>query len=463
MTDKVLAYIKQYHMISEGDRIVVGVSGGADSVCLLLMLLEIRKSLPIELYVVHVHHGIRGAEADEDAVFVKQLCEINDISFYLFWEQVPEYAKQHALSIEEAGRKLRYEAFEQVKETCHASKIAVAHHKDDQAETVLFHLFRGSGLKGLGGMKPVRGDIIRPLLCLERSEIESFLQEREQTYRTDATNEETTYTRNIIRHEVIAVAKAQIQEQVVVHIADTAMRMQQAEQFVEQYAKKEYGNVVTVQEDVYRIHVKALSDIDPFIQTYIIRMCMEQLAEKWKDIAAGHVKDVLDLAAKDVGKSISLPQNMTARRDYEDILIYKKDVDTDKVTVCENVTVPGTIYLENDVCIDFQVEACENKGDIVQKKYTKWFDYDKIESDLLLRNRKTNDFMCINSNMDRQTIKTYCINEKIPKEERDQLLLLADGSHILWLIGYRISEQYKVTKETKNILKVRVYGGTCDE
>ncbi|HKM20445.1 MAG TPA: tRNA lysidine(34) synthetase TilS, partial [Lachnospiraceae bacterium] len=342
-------------------------------------------------------------------------------------------------------------------------KIAVAHHKDDQAETVLFHLFRGSGLKGLGGMKPVRGDIIRPLLCLERSEIESFLQEREQTYRTDATNEETTYTRNIIRHEVIAVAKAQIQEQVVAHIADTATRMQQAEQFVEQYAKKEYGNVVTVQEDVYRIHVKALSDIDPFIQTYIIRMCMEQLAEEWKDIAAGHVKDVLDLAAKDVGKSISLPQNMTARRDYEDILIYKKDVDTDKVTVCENVTVPGTIYLENGVCIDFQVEPCENKGEIVQKKYTKWFDYDKIESDLLLRNRKTNDFMCINSNMDRQTIKTYCINEKIPKEERDQLLLLADGSHILWLIGYRISEQYKVTKETKNILKVRVYGGTCDE
>ena len=204
--EKVFSYIREHHMLKPGDRVVAGISGGADSVCLLFVLLEWAKVCPLELAVVHVNHGIR-KEAGEDAAYVKSLCEAHCLPFYLLEKDVRERAEQEKCSEEEAGRKTRYEAFEAVAKEIGADYIAVAHNSNDRSETMLFHLFRGSGIKGLGSIQPVRDNIIRPILCLERKEIEAYLEDRGITYCQDATNATDDYTRNRIRHHILPYAE----------------------------------------------------------------------------------------------------------------------------------------------------------------------------------------------------------------------------------------------------------------
>lgn len=191
MINRVIRYIREYHMIDEGDCVVAGVSGGADSVCLFIMLLEISKVIPMEIRVVHVNHLIR-SDAAADAMYVEQLCRANGIAFTLVEEDVEALAGTLRLSTEEAGRNVRYAAFYRELGD-RKGRIAIAHNKNDSCETFLFHLFRGTALKGLTGIPPVRDKVIRPLLCLERSEIEAFLQGRGIRYCIDSTNLEDNY------------------------------------------------------------------------------------------------------------------------------------------------------------------------------------------------------------------------------------------------------------------------------
>ena len=200
MRDTVESYIKKNQMIQEGDGIIAAVSGGADSVCLLHVLAKLREKYSLKLEAVHVHHGLRGEEADRDAEFTRALCGRLKVSCRILYAGVKEYAKKHSLSEEEAGRILRYKLLEQEaesreQETGCPVKIAVAHHGDDSAETVLYNLFRGSGLQGMGGIRPVRGRIVRPLLCITREQILQYLDESGLEYCQDSTNQSWDYTR----------------------------------------------------------------------------------------------------------------------------------------------------------------------------------------------------------------------------------------------------------------------------
>ena len=264
MIAKVLDYVKKYRMIEEKDTIIAGVSGGADSVCLLFMLLQIREQIPFHLAVVHVNHGIR-EDAGEDAAYVKELCEKYGLPFYLTEVKLKKYAKEEGLSEEEAGRKIRYRAFEAalkeelalqgISEAENKGKIAVAHNSNDRAETMLFHLFRGTGLTGLSGIKPVNGKIIRPLLCLERREIEEWLDRGDISYRTDSTNVQDIYTRNKIRHHILPYAEEEICRGAVSHMSRAADDLLEAEEYIKKqtflakqkcvlYEKEEYHEKV---------------------------------------------------------------------------------------------------------------------------------------------------------------------------------------------------------------------------
>lgn len=200
---KVLSFMKKNHMTDRGDSVLAAVSGGADSVCLLLLLHEMAAELGIKVFAFHMNHGIRGAEADRDERFVMELCERLNIPLTVAHEKVEEYAAERGLSGEEAGRILRYHHLGETAEKYQCAKIAVAHHEDDDAETVLLNLFRGSGLAGLSGIRPVRENIIRPLLCVSRKEIEEYLNEQELSWCEDSTNKENDYTRNKIRNELL--------------------------------------------------------------------------------------------------------------------------------------------------------------------------------------------------------------------------------------------------------------------
>ena len=235
---KVLSFMKKNHMTDRGDSVLAAVSGGADSVCLLLLLREMAAELGIKVFAFHMNHGIRGAEADRDERFVMELCERLNIPLTVAHEKVEEYAAERGLSGEEAGRILRYHHLGETAEKYQCAKIAVAHHEDDDAETVLLNLFRGSGLAGLSGIRPVRENIIRPLLCVSRKEIEEYLNEQELSWCEDSTNKENDYTRNKIRNELLPWVTENINSRAAEHILAVSEFAAQADAYFEMEAER---------------------------------------------------------------------------------------------------------------------------------------------------------------------------------------------------------------------------------
>lgn len=233
---KVRKYMEQFNMAEKGESVIVGVSGGADSVCLYKILLELKNYFDIDIIAVHIHHGIRGEEADRDMNFVENMCNNDGVKFRYYKYDVPGYAKTNGLSEEEAGRTLRYKAFDEVAKELISNgrsvKIAVAHNRNDSAETFIHNLCRGSGLKGLAGIPCKNGSIIRPVLCLTREEIEMYLSEHNITHIDDSTNFTEDYTRNKIRHRVLPYLSENINDNSISHICQAADELREIEDYL---------------------------------------------------------------------------------------------------------------------------------------------------------------------------------------------------------------------------------------
>ena len=279
MVKRVRDYIDKMNFIQPGDTIAVGVSGGADSVCLLSMLRELYSRDEVHLLAVHVNHNIR-KEAKADEEYVQFLCERLDVEFRAVSVNVEEYAGEHSVSTEEAGRRLRYQAFEDALADVPPirRKIAVAHTMDDNAETMLLNLFRGSGVRGLGGIAPQRGYIIRPIRCLRRYEVEEYLQSRNIDYCTDKTNEEDTYTRNRIRHHILPEAVRQINEKAIEKMNDTAEQICLAEDYIGISVNDAYGECVIQQEGLLVIKGEEYARLHPYIQSRLLHLCLQNLS-----------------------------------------------------------------------------------------------------------------------------------------------------------------------------------------
>ena len=468
--ERIFEYCEKYYMFEKGDGVVLGVSGGADSVCLLFALYELQNKWNLRLHVVHVNHGIR-SDAAEDAAYVRQLCEERRIPFYLYEVSVEELAKERGCSTEEAGRQVRYEVFAQVMQEQKCQKIAVAHNMNDRAETMLFHLFRGTGLVGLAGIRPVREQIIRPILCLSRWEIEEYLEEKGIAYRHDSTNDSDDYTRNKIRHHILPYAEQEIVPGTVESMNRTADILAETEYYIEEQVQLARANCVTeLSGEIPGFQLKddAFDGLHGFMKKRLVLELLKELSPEHKDIAAIHVEDVCLLFGKEGNREIHLPYGIRARRQYEELLL-ERPKSTNVNYEFEEITILREEITEDEkefslgqgkkICLkrlDLDKNSF-NLKDIPQNQYTKWFDYDKIIRCLTLRNRRVGDYLTMGSKeaLQHKKVKDYMITEKIPKISRKQIPLLAEGEHVLWLVGYRISEYYKVDENTKRVLQVR--------
>lgn len=466
---KVLEYCNKHQMLQQKDSVVLGVSGGADSVCLLFVLLGLQQELNLSLHVVHVNHGIR-QEAGEDAAYVKSLCEAHNLPFYLYEKDIPSIAVLRGCSEEEAGRQVRYEAFAEVLRKQGCNRIAVAHNSNDRAETMLFHLFRGTGLTGLGGIRPVREQIIRPILCLERAEIEAYLAQRQIAFRHDCTNDSDDYTRNKIRHNIIPYAEQQIVQGCIGNMNRTADILAETENYIEEQVQKAKQCCVVKEDPMKRQYVldrQLFLKEHPLIGKRLLLLLLKTLSPGHKDIAAIHVEDVLSLFQREGNRSVQLPYGITGSRQYEQVYLERRE-QTTQSRQWEPVSIDLTQLLGKELeislgygrqmhfrVLSYDKDVAESQ-DIPQKKYTKWFDYDRIKECLMLRTRQTGDYLCIKGQkaLQHKKLKDYMVTEKIPKGCRDELPVLAEGSQVLWLVGYRISENYKVNTSTERILEV---------
>lgn len=439
------AYIEKYHMIEAGSQAVAGVSGGADSVCLLFLLMEYQKKVPFSLRAVHVNHHVRGEEAVRDQEFTRRLCESLGVPLDLYDYDVPRMAETDHLSCEEAGREARRRAFYRTAcrwERPDQVRIALAHHENDQAETVLHNLVRGAGLAGLAGIRPVHrtgsGMYIRPLLCISREETENYLIQRGIPWVTDSTNEEEVYTRNKIRREILP-ALMQINSGAVKNIAAAAGRVLEAEDYLSELTQKAVEKYTAKEGSVW-ILSRDLFEEPMLLQKRVVKNVLEAAAGKKKDLSSAHMEAVLELAKGRTGASASLIYGLRAQQVYGDIHITRGE--QEKKDLLE---------------LEFRVFPYENQQ-IPEKTYTKWFDYDKIKNGLAVRRRLPGDYLMISRDGGTKKLKDYFIDCKVPRRERDNVTLLADGSHVLWAVGYRISEYYKVTSQTKKVIKVQVKG-----
>ena len=465
-------YMSVYHMIDEGDGILVAISGGADSVCLLLVLSELTKELGIHLAAFHLNHGLRGDEADRDETYVREICKTLEIPLDVVREDVRQYAAEQKMTEEEAGRVLRYRHLDRAAEMFGCSRIATAHHRDDQAETVLMNLFRGSGLKGLGGIRPVRDRIIRPLLAVSRQEIENYLYKKKAVWCEDSTNQELNYERNKVRNVLIPWIQCEVNVQAPAHIVKTAEFAQQADAYFTEQAEI-LLNASSTQETLACVSIPTkMFDAQPQImKQYLVKAMIKRAAGSEKDLSSRHLEAVCALKGPGGGSEISLPYGLQAVRGYERLEIQKMEPDTDRlasdnrklsmkdVRISQAVALNGCTKPEKtEFFIETRIFLWKQGLEIPKNQYTKWFDYDKIKDMLFIRTRETGDYFIIGGGKTK-TLKRFFIDEKIPEAERDRILLLADGNHILWSVGYRISEEYKVTELTRTVLEVRIHKG----
>ena len=457
MLGKVKSYIEKWHMLDREDKVIVGVSGGADSICLVLLLLELQKEIGFEMIAVHVNHGLRGEEADQDQFFVEQFCETQGILCESYFANVELIAKKRKQSTEEAGREVRKEFFAQALQKHHGTKIALAHHQDDSAETFILHLSRGTGLRGLSGISPINGNVIRPLLCVRRKEVEAYMESVGAMYCVDQTNQSDQYTRNRIRNHVIPYLEKEINAKTVEHMNETMDQIRQVQVFLEECTQKAWDTCVCKEEQGYCIDESLYQHQPDVIKSLLLKRAMAEVSGYEKDLESVHVSQLQELFEKQTGRKLDLPYQMEASRTYEGICIYKKET-------IEGVKSEEIIFDFSQENFEFeygnQKISCKIKtADDFEKINTEKFNCDIIKGSISFRTRREGDYITIHPDGRTQKLKSYFVNEKIPQKERDQILLVAEGSHVLWVVGYRRSCIYQVNEDTKKVLEIKVYKG----
>lgn len=463
MKKKILEFIRKYQMIRPGDSVCVGFSGGADSVCLLELLYELREELSIRLEAVHVNHNLRGRESDGDQDFAEEFCRKRGIPLHLYSFEVKKMAGNLGCGLEEAGRQARRNAYGDCVRRLGGARIALAHHQNDLAETLLFHLSRGTSLEGMAALRPVRGQVIRPLLCVSRKEIEEELRRRGLSWRTDSSNLTDDYTRNCIRHQVIPVLEERVNRKAAAHIAAAGEDFLAAAEFLRAEAEKRRERL-TSQEGNSCLLAQGLEEEPSLLAGMVILASLESISGSRKDISREHLEAVRQLFGRPAGKRLSLPRGVTAVRTGQGVRLFAGSCEEKEQAPVPRGEIPVTgegKYQAWGWTAEFWLDKREEK--IPEKTYTKWLDYDRISNGLVLRTRRSGDFLVVNRAGGRKKLKDYMIDEKIPREKRDRILLLASGSEIFWVVGYRISESCKIRENTERVLRVQITGGNTNE
>jgi len=358
-----------------------------------------------------------------------------------------------------AGREVRYKFFEELKHKLKADKIAVAHNANDQAETVLMRIMRGSGTEGIEGIKPVRdGVYIRPLIDVSRSEIERYCEENGLNPRIDATNLETIYSRNKVRLELIPYIQENFNSDIINTLVRLSDTVKKDNEYLEAIANEKYKSYCEVRENKVIISKNAFNEPESIL-TRVIRKAYNTVAKGLFNFEKKHIYDIIKLQRNNSGKSIDLLHGIIAYNSYGHIEIGYSLKGNNNLKWRYKLPANSRMYIE-EIKSYVETEVISYKKDMIfSKSYlTRYFDYDTIKDDMFIRNRENGDYFIPFGMNGKKKLKDYFIDEKVPKEERDNIPLVCFDGNIAWVVGYRTSDIYKITEKTKNILKIRVEG-----
>ena len=453
--EKVLSTINKHNLISDGDKIVIGLSGGPDSVCLLHILNRLKEKLDIELYVAHLNHQIRGIEAQKDALYVSTICEEMGITYFLKSIDVPKYCKDNGLSIEEGARKLRYEMFNEIKQKTKSNKIAIGHNLNDQAETVLMRIMRGTGLQGLRGIEYARENgIIRPLLDIERKDIEEYCELHNLNPRIDESNLENIYTRNKIRLELIPYMKDNFNPNLIESIVRMSNNLRSDSDYIEAHAEAEFKNICKISSDSAEININNFKKLHNAIKVRVLRKGIKAILGDTNFIDQKHIDDVIELESESkINKMLTLPRGIFVYRRKNSIILTITEIIEEEIEFSYSIPSNGFVKIkEINTIIETQTMTIDRYKSGKVDKMSRGFDFNKIKGGIVVRNRQQGDKIKLVGGS--KKIKDLFIDLKIPREDRCKIPVIVDDEGILQVGEYKSSENYKIDENTKEVLKV---------
>ena len=456
MIEKVRKTIARYELIRPDEPVVVGLSGGPDSTALAAILAEIAPSLGVKIILAHYNHGLRGAESDEDELESGRLANylgLNFVSRKMDNVDIPK-----GLSPEDFYRRRRYQFFDEVAKSYRAGKIALGHHLQDQAETVLLNLLRGSGLEGLKGILPLRdGKYIRPLLEVSRQEIISYLGKTGISYRQDSSNDKKIYLRNKIRLGLLPYLKNEYNPRLDETLAQMAEILREENAFISDCVNQALRSTcIKKQNNKIVLNIEYLNILHPAIRRRLLKKLLEDFNSQKNGISFLHVDSISRLLQNsESGKKICLPFGIEARREYEYLILERCQEGTKQIEYCYKVEIPGEVYVaQRNLTVSFHLVG-KSKIDFSNSN-KHYIDLDKIHQPLVLRNRREGDRFQPLGMAGRQKLKSFFIDRKISKQTRNEMMLLADRQAVLLIENMHLSDQVKITPETKNILELEI-------
>jgi len=486
---RAIDFIRRHSLISRKEIVVVAVSGGADSVCLLHVLAKWQKELGIKLHMAHLNHQLRGVESEADAKYVSNLAGSLGIPVTIDMQDVAAYRTEKKCSIEEAARELRYAFLVKVARKVGANRIATGHTKDDHVETILMHILRGTGITGLCGLAPCspmaydrqemldtsqrRSNllVIRPLLDITREETMSYCQESQLDPRIDSSNLSLSFYRNRLRLQLLPLLRQYNPsvEQALLRLADIA---KEDKAFIEQQASALWDGVARPENNGIHLDKKQIANLPIALQRQLLRAAIARLAGDTRDIEANHIEAVRSLLNKPVGKRISLPHGLICYGEYDELVIAGIAQQSRLTPSCPfpplqgefPLKVPGETVLSGwkvrASVVPDKVDSPSLRGILspgegtFQSNLLAAFDLHKTGTELFVRHRRPGDrFQPLGMNVPKK-LQEFMVDAKIPLSWRGYVPIVCSPQQIIWVVGWRIDDRAKVSKSTKEILRL---------
>ncbi len=445
---KTLRFIKENELLSSGEKILVALSGGPDSVFLLHFLYKFKNKFKIEIGAVHINHKLRGNDSERDELFCKTICDELAIPFYLLRKDIKSYSKKNKISLEVAGRKIRYEFFEKISSKNKYDKIATAHNVDDNAETVLLNLIKGTGVKGIAGIPVKRNNIVRPILSLTKKEILEYLNENQFEYRVDESNLSNDFERNFLRNEVIPLIQKNINPAFSNSALNTSLNLQRLNLGLAEIVSGLKSTVKVKFNRSVSIPVDFIRSENKFIVSYTIK---ELIDENFSvKLESNDLKKIIMLVKKQSGKSEELSENLNALKERNEIRIVKKSALKNSNEI--KISTGSEIKIARKTFSIF--EAKRNEVKIGKSKNIEYISADVLNSDFIVRTWTEGDKFFPIGMQGSKKISDYLNDIKINSFEKKEQLVLENAGSIVWVIGKRLDDRFKLTPNTKKVLKI---------
>ena len=453
--------ITEQHLIRKKDKVLIAVSGGVDSVVLFHLFYYIKDEFLFSLKIVHLNHNIRGEEANRDRKFVEQLAEQYNIPASVAEVDVPQYIQEQKCSLEEGARILRYQFFNEELEKSEYNYLALGHNANDQAETILDHFIRGSGIRGLSGMSYIRGQFIRPMLSFTRKEIETYAQKNSLSYVTDTSNMEIKYKRNKIRHQLIPYLQTEFNPNIVNIILQTGNIIRENNIFLKSEAKKAFkACLISLKKNKIILDINQFLSYFSVLQVYVLFYLLELLLIEEKALNFPKINIFLSYIKKGkIGTKFPISNDWEILIDHNGLVLYQPRGDFEfKITLKKHYA-----FFDKEKFFTAELINKEQLPKIFTgNKNVEYIDFDKAKYPLRIRNYRPGDRFIPLNMKGHKKVSDFFTDKKVPLHIRKEIPLLTCSEGIIWIVGYQIDDRFKITDNSQTILKVEIKEGEND-